>query len=109
MPKRLRINGLPEGSIDTKTREIRFTLALSENRQTSFVARYGVAAQVVAGLARMVKQLHEILLAERGIETAAAEPVGGAHVQKDRWSARTFASGARGFLRLPNCRRPLKC
>ena len=84
--KQLRLISLPEGTVDTEKHEISFVLDVDGNRPFSFVAKYGVAAQITSSLGKMVSELHEFLVATKGTESTAAEPVASFHVQKDQWS-----------------------
>jgi hypothetical protein len=83
---RYRLVSLPSGAVDTEKHEIVFELSVKDGKPLSFVATYGVAAQITSGLGRMVKQLHQILQEQKGVASSAAEQVEGAHIQKDRWS-----------------------
>lgn len=86
MPKRLRVTGLPEGSVDVDKQELNFTISVSEGKPTLFVAKFGVAAQVIGALGRMLTELRAQLDKKGGIASVAAEQVAAAHIQKDRWT-----------------------
>ena len=45
----IRLVGLPSGAVDAEAHEIRFVLATADGQELSFVAKYGVASQVIAG------------------------------------------------------------
>lgn len=85
MVKRLRLTGLPEGAVDTKAAEVRFTLTASTGQPVAFVARYGVLSQVIAGLARMAAELRRALQDADALEAAPAEEVTEGYIRKDRW------------------------
>jgi hypothetical protein len=80
----VRVTGLPDGGIDLDKQEVHFELSTGEGRK-AFNANYGVGAQVMGALTRMVSELKRHLdqrvtgMAATGAEVAAA------HVQKDRW------------------------
>jgi hypothetical protein len=85
VPRTHRLTGTPGGEIDHDKQEIRFSLNVSEGKPISFVAKFGVAAQVTAGLSRMVLELRRILASPGVTETMAAEEVSEAQAHKERW------------------------
>jgi hypothetical protein len=86
MPTRHRLTAMPDGHIDTEKREMVFDLSVSNGRSFSFVAKCGVATQVIGGLGRMFLELQRVVYQAQGIEPSAAEEVHSSHIQKDRWS-----------------------
>jgi hypothetical protein len=85
MSKPYQLTGLPKGAIDKTRNEVRFELTAAEGEPLTFVAKYAVAAQVIAGLGRMVSELRKFIDAAKAGHAIAAEPVASACVQKDRW------------------------
>ena len=59
MPKVHRLLGLPDGAVDTAKQEINFTLAVSSEQPLRFIAKIGVAEQVIAALAPMIRALRQ--------------------------------------------------
>jgi hypothetical protein len=86
MPKLLRLTGLPSGGVDSEKEEVHFTLAVSEGRPLNFVAKYGVASQLLTGLGRMLSELRSVLDEKKSAQSIAAEKVAAAHVQRERWT-----------------------
>ena len=84
MPRRMRVTGLPEGAVDKERKEIHFSLATSEMKPLDFVAKYGIAAQVVAGIGRMMSELRAIQEQPGTAEAPPAEPVTGFSIRKER-------------------------
>jgi hypothetical protein len=82
---RQRVNGLPSGHVDGANHEILFDLNTPQGHKLEFVARFGVASQIVSGLARMVRQLEVMMRAENAATSTAVERIAEAHVQKERW------------------------
>jgi hypothetical protein len=80
-----RLTGLPNGQLDTETKEITFELAVTDRPPISFTMTYGPAAQIIGALGRMFLELQKVLWAEKGMQTAGGESVAVSHIQKDRW------------------------
>ena len=81
----VRVTGLRDGGIDLDKQEVHFELSTSEARK-AFSASYGVGAQVMGALTRMVSELKRHLDQRvTGMAATGAEQVAAAHVQKDRW------------------------
>ena len=85
MPKPYRVTGLSSGGVDLEKREIHFTLG-SVEKEFSFVAKYGVASQVIGALGRMFFELKKNMASQKGMETTAAEELAAFHIQKERWN-----------------------
>lgn len=85
MSKPYRITGLPRGDVDSEKHEIHFTLGSAE-KDFSFIAKYGVASQVIGALGRMFFELKKIMATQKGMETTAAEELAAFHIQKERWN-----------------------
>jgi hypothetical protein len=81
-----RITGLPRGHVDTQLHQIHFDLSVSGNRAIPFVAKYGVATQIIGSLGRMLLELQAAVYVGKGMESSAAEEIRSSHVQKDRWN-----------------------
>jgi hypothetical protein len=87
MPKTLRLAGLASGSVDIDAQEIRFALSIERAPPLSFVGKFGVVAQVIAALGRMMTELRAQMYARGGaMAPVAAEQIGTSHIQKERWS-----------------------
>jgi hypothetical protein len=84
MPRRMRLTGLPEGAVDKERNEIQFSLATSEMKPLDFVAKYGIAAQVVSGIGRMMSELRAVQQQSGATESPPAEMVTGAVVRQER-------------------------
>lgn len=86
MPKRLRLIGLPEGSVNVDAQELNFTLSVSEAKPIALVAKFGIAVQVISALGRMLSELRAQLDKQGGMAPVAAEKIVASHIQKERWS-----------------------
>jgi hypothetical protein len=80
-----RVNGLPTGHMDGANHEIFFELSTPQGHKLPFVAKFGVASQIVSSLARMVRQMEGIMRSQNVAASTAVEMVAEAHVQKERW------------------------
>jgi|GEM_PF-1660478 hypothetical protein len=92
MPKAMRVVGIPNGAVDPERQEVSFALATAERKAFSFVAKIGVAEQIIAGLGRMVHGIREARLekGEANAQTTAAEDVAQYLVQRDPWADRVL-------------------
>lgn len=84
MSKTYRLLGLPSCAIDTQTNEIKFDLAVSNGNPVSFIAKYGIIAQMLAGLARPASQLRDRLNSIGTPETVYPEAVVEVGVQQNK-------------------------
>lgn len=81
-----RLLGLVGGKINPATSEMLFDLSVATGgKPLSFIATYGVASQVISGLARMLKGLSDELARTQGVQGISAEQVQIVHVHKERW------------------------
>jgi hypothetical protein len=108
MPKPTRLTGLPTGEVDPDNQDVVFHLAEAGGRETPFVARYGVAVQIIAALGVLTRTLYEHLAARKAATPVQAIDLSGAHIQKDRWSDHVLvqmegADGTRTLYKIP-CR-----
>jgi hypothetical protein len=81
-----RLTGMPQAIPNGDTKDIRFTLTTSEGPPLTCVARYGVIAQIAAGLGTALRVLQMALTSENATELVAVENLEDVHIQKDRWS-----------------------
>ena len=84
MSKTHRLLGLPSCVIDTHTNEIKFDLAVSGGKPVSFIAKYGVMAQMLAGLARPASQLRDRLNSIGTHDTVYPEAIVEAGIQQNK-------------------------
>ncbi len=77
-----RLTGMPEAIPNGSTGDIRFVLSVSEGEPIMCVARYGVAAQIAAGLGSALDVLRTALAAQGATEPVAPTEIREVRVQK---------------------------
>jgi hypothetical protein len=77
--------GIPRGSVDAETAQIRFLVDVKDEPPMEFFGSYGSVAQMASALGRLLQQLRHRLGAARGLQPVAAEDIAAMHVQKDPW------------------------